>query len=224
MQWSGQRRDTLRYAEVDTAPRLFESLLAPNKTAFSAGYTDKVTLFSDFTNDPMELARKLRMAPGTPLYGPSALYSAIVWACGTELSPMPGRKVLVLVADGHDNASSTKGAVAVRAALQNNTVIYVISLVPANPFYKEIPSLGRDADKILKELAKKTGGNVIPVRSQAEMGAAFELVSKELRSQYALGYHPTKIARDGKFRKVKIQTTQKDLRVVSREGYYALTN
>jgi VWFA-related protein len=50
---------------------------------------------------------------------------------------------------------------------------------------------------------------------------AFDEISEELRRQYTLGYYPTNSAQDGKFRKVKVETAEKDLKVLTRKGYYA---
>ena len=53
------------------------------------------------------------------------------------------------------------------------------------------------------------------------MEEAFDQISEELRSQYTLGYYPTNTARDGKFRKIKVDMTDKDMKVLARKGYYA---
>ena len=39
--------------------------------------------------------------------------------------------------------------------------------------------------------------------------------------QYTLGYYPSNAARDGKFRKIKVETANHDLKVLARKGYYA---
>jgi len=62
---------------------------------------------------------------------------------------------------------------------------------------------------------------MISVRSEKKLMEAFDQISEELRSQYTLGYYPANSARDGKFRKVKVETTEKDLKVLARKGYYA---
>ena len=46
-------------------------------------------------------------------------------------------------------------------------------------------------------------------------------IQDELRSQYTLGYYPTNTAKDGQFRKVKVETTNKDYKILTRKGYYA---
>ena len=74
---------------------------------------------------------------------------------------------------------------------------------------------------VAHRLTEDTGGRLIVVRSEKNMQEAFDQISEELRSQYALGYYPTNTARDGKFRKIKVETTNHDLKVLARKGYYA---
>jgi len=62
---------------------------------------------------------------------------------------------------------------------------------------------------------------MISVRSEKKLMEAFDEISEELRSQYTLGYYPTNTSQDGKFRKVKVETAEKDLKVLTRKGYYA---
>jgi VWFA-related protein len=50
---------------------------------------------------------------------------------------------------------------------------------------------------------------------------AFDQIAEELRDQYTLGYYPTNPAHDGKFRKIKVEMTNKELKVLARRGYYA---
>jgi len=62
---------------------------------------------------------------------------------------------------------------------------------------------------------------MIAVRSEKKLVEAFDEISEELRSQYTLGYYPTNTAHDGKFRKIKVETNNHDLKVLTRKGYYA---
>jgi VWFA-related protein len=72
-----------------------------------------------------------------------------------------------------------------------------------------------------KKLTEETGGRVLSANSEKKLNQAFDEISEELRSQYTLGYYPTNSAQDGKFRKVKVETANHDLRVLTRKGYYA---
>ena len=52
----------------------------------------------------------------------------------------------------------------------------------------------------------------------ADLEQAFDQISEELRSQYTLGYYPTNTARDGKFRKIKVDVSNHDDKVLARSG------
>ena len=47
---------------------------------------------------------------------------------------------------------------------------------------------------------------------EKHLAEAFDQISEELRSQYTLGYYPTNTAHDGKFRKIKVDMANHDLR------------
>ena len=74
---------------------------------------------------------------------------------------------------------------------------------------------------IAKKITDETGGRMIVVNSEKHLQEAFDQISEELRSQYTVGYYPTNSARDGKFRKIKIDLANHDLKVLARKGYYA---
>jgi VWFA-related protein len=53
-----------------------------------------------------------------------------------------------------------------------------------------------------------------------KMKEAFDQISRELRSQYNIGYTPTNTARDGTFRKIEIRS-KNGYKIQARSGYYA---
>ena len=57
--------------------------------------------------------------------------------------------------------------------------------------------------------------------SESHLEQAFDEISQELRQQYVLGYYPTNEKRDGSFRKIKLETTKSEFKVLTRKGYYA---
>ncbi len=74
----------------------------------------------------------------------------------------------------------------------------------------------------MKKLTQETGGRVIDVGNKIEkLREAFDQISRELRSQYNIGYTPTNTTRDGSFRKVEIKPKQGDYKIQARSGYYA---
>ncbi len=79
------------------------------------------------------------------------------------------------------------------------------------------------ARREMNELAKASGGRNFLAATLRDAREAFGRVAAEIGTQYSLGYYPTNKARDGKFRKIKveIQGVQDKAQVRAREGYYA---
>jgi len=186
-----------------------------------------VDLLADFTDDRSELNRAIRKAqintgggggpitPGTiPQSGAKGtnFYDALYLACNEKLSTEAGRKAIVVLTDAEDNGSKVRVEEAIEAAQRTDTVVHI--LLVYDPHY------GANAS-VAKKITDETGGRMIVVNNEKHLQEAFDQISEELRSQYTLGYYPTNSARDGKFRKIKIDVSNKDLKVLARKGYYA---
>ena len=122
------------------------------------------------------------------------------------------RKAIVIVTDSQDEGSKVHIEEAIEAAQRTNTVIHI--LLVWDPHY------GANTGAANK-LAGETGGRVISANSEKKLAQAFDEITQELRTQYNLGYYSANLARDGKFRKVKVETADHDLKVLARKGYYA---
>jgi hypothetical protein len=77
------------------------------------------------------------------------------------------------------------------------------------------------ADSYLKELAEKSGGRLLRADTIASLPDAFGQIAAELRTQYMLGYYPINKERDDRYRKIKVETTRKNVAVRARPGYIA---
>lgn len=77
------------------------------------------------------------------------------------------------------------------------------------------------ADSYLKELADRSGGQVHRADTLAMLPQAFAAIAAELRTQYSLGYYPRNREKDGKYRKIQVKTTRKDVAIRARPGYRA---
>jgi len=62
------------------------------------------------------------------------------------------------------------------------------------------------------------------VRNEKNLEQAFDQISEELRHQYTVGYYPSNKARDGSYRKIKMELKNKDYSALTRRGYYAPNN
>lgn len=77
------------------------------------------------------------------------------------------------------------------------------------------------ADQYLIALARVAGGKLRRADTLVSLPLVFAEIAAELRTQYTLGYYPTNSARDGKYRKIRVVTSRKDVSVRARPGYRA---
>jgi len=212
----------------EAGSRFIRRVLRKGDEAMVMSFDSDVDLLSDLTDDRSQLDRAINKAriniPGGGMIagnpGPiggqqitgTALYDAIYLACGDKLNGEAGRKALVIVTDADDEGSKVRLEEAIEAAQRTDTVIHILLVV--DPRYGGNASVGH-------KLAEDTGGRMISVRSEKNIEEAFDQISEELRSQYTLGYYPSNNAKDGKFRKIKVETNNGELKVLARKGYYA---
>ncbi len=220
---SGSEQNRLP-AEQDAASRFLTQVLRKGDEAMVVSFDLDVDMLSDFTDDRAQLQRAIHHAqinaagpmvtPGTLPSGPNGthLYDAIWVTCGEKLSTEAGRKALVIITDAEDFGSKVRVEEAIEAAERTNAVVHF--LLVHDPGYGWRPDIAR-------KIADQTGGRVIEVSSQKHLQEAFDQIAEELRSEYTIGYYPTNVKRDGTFRKIKVETTDRELKVLARKGYYA---
>jgi VWFA-related protein len=212
----------------DAGSRFMHRVLRKGDEAMIISFDSDVDLLADFTDDRNQLDRAIAKARinvpsmgsigGNP--GPvgsrqitgTALYDAIYLACSEKLNGEAGRKAIVIVTDAQDEGSKLKLEEAIEAAQKTDTVIHILLVAD--------PRFGGNVG-VAHRLAEDTGGRMISVSSEKKLEEAFDQISEELRSQYTLGYYPTNGAKDGKFRKIKVEMTSHDWKVLARKGYYA---
>jgi VWFA-related protein len=225
-------QERLLSAEQEAASRFLERVLRKSDLAMVISFDLDVDLLADFTADRAELERAIQRtrinAPRTPVVvqGPlpqrtpkgTDFYDAIYLACREKLAGEAGRKALVILTDAEDIGSKVKLEDALETAQRTDTVIHILLVADPRQYFSY------HGGSAAKKLAEETGGRSIEVRSEKKLEEAFDQISEELRSQYTLGYYPTNPARDGRFRKIKIETTRNDLQVLARKGYYAPKN
>jgi Mg-chelatase subunit ChlD len=75
------------------------------------------------------------------------------------------------------------------------------------------------ADRYLADLSRVSGGKLHRADTLGSLPASFSQIAAELRQQYSLGYYPANAARDGKYRKILVKVSRKDVVVRARPGY-----
>lgn len=203
----------------DSMTNAMPTLIAAVKTFLSAlRPTDQVTLIA-FNDNIFTLARRstdpaarLKAVDRLKPWGGTALYDAILTALNT-VGKQPGRRALVVFTDGEDqNSVATMKRVETRMETSDAT-IYTIGLGRS---VKD-----RSLADILRHLADISGGRPFLVDSASELDRVFADIVEELSNQYLLSYASSNDKRDGTWRKITVELTDKRYHVRHRQGYRA---
>jgi Ca-activated chloride channel homolog len=141
-------------------------------------------------------------------WGTTPLYDAALVALDA-IQAAKGRRALVLLSDGTDRYSDTRAADLVEQARRRDVLIYPIALGAARP-------------PLFAELAAATGGRSFHAPEPRELVTTMEMIARELRFQYLLGYVPARgVSPDAVWHAIDVTTNRPDLRVRAREGYFS---
>jgi len=161
------------------------------------------------------------MASLLPLkaYGQTALNDAIAMAPTLLGQDDPGRKAIILITDGIDNASSLTLAQATSVARRTDVPVYTLGFATSTvaPSPKQ-PEAGTNA-AVLQQIASETGGDFYWIRDQDDLKDAVIAIEEELRTQYILGYTPQTVRCDGTFRRIDVRVEKDRYTVRTRKGY-----
>jgi Ca-activated chloride channel homolog len=231
----------------DATIELIQNLLTGDAkySGYLIDYAQDAEVAVNTTTDPEPLVEKIRkLKPG----GGSAMYDAIYLACTSRKlvpgEPIEPRRVIVIVGDGHDNASKHSLAQVVELAQRNQVTIYCIST--------QAFGFVNDSDETLVKLTTDTGGRVVyplgdvykdtdgylshpsddgnyaltvdtgAYRSvvDGKMYRAVADIAGEVTMQYIIRYisnNPT----EKSYRNVKVIVDLGNVKVRARKGYYA---
>ena len=214
---SNSIRDRFKF-EQEAAIEFLNQIVRPKSDkAFIIGFDSVAEVTQDYTDSTESLARGVRMLKAG---GGTALFDAIYYACREKLQNPPpsgvagNRRAIILLSDGDDNQSRVTREEAVEMAQRAEVIIYAIST--------NITGIKSRGDKVLERFAETTGGRLFTPFKLQDVADAFTEIQDELRSQYAISYHPNDFAEDGRYRTIAIDApAKKNLRVRSRKGYYA---
>ena len=226
------------------AARGFAAKLADEDRLSLIKFDDRVELLQDWTKSRFQFQRALnRIEPGmfTRFNDALLLASREQFSAGETKS----RRAVIVLSDGIDNG---RGTTSLEAALQGliraQAAVYVVSnteisrankraqidsLMASSPQFNQLQIDGlREAlraldqsEQNLAQLAQATGGRLYKPRSFDALESTYAEVADELRHQYALYFTPLNKARDGSFRRVRVETSNPAYRPHTRVGYFA---
>jgi Ca-activated chloride channel family protein len=207
-------------------------------------FDDRVALLQDWTRSQLQLHRALkRVTPGMF----TRFHDAVLLASRDQLARPTARHAVIVLTDGIDSGRGSTFEAALRAALQSQTAIYVVSntqiersakqeelslLLSASDSVRRFNQLRIDdlrlglaaldaSEQNLEQLTAATGGRLYKPASFRDLERTYAEVADELKHQYALYYSPLNAKKDGRFRRVRVETSNPTDQVTARIGYFS---
>jgi Ca-activated chloride channel family protein len=214
---SGSMRLRDRLDEAKRAIRYFVETLDEDDRVGLIGFADgRVEWITGFDRDRATFLERLDVQRPA---GRTALYDALAASPHLVDEEIRGRKAIVLITDGVDNASTLSRLQATWMARRVAVPIYTLSFIPIREAL--LPYRAREALRVLERFSVETGGTLFPVHGARDLDRAARQIRGELRFQYVIGFYPAVGDWDGSFRVLRLTTGRDGLRVRTRRGYYA---
>jgi VWFA-related protein len=194
---TGRRRADL----VSAGDALIDGLQRADRaglTTFSHAVSPTIPLTSDL------IAVRSALRSIEP-FGQTSVMDGVYVALTSTLD-QSGRFLIVVCTDGSDTTSWLQPSEVLDAAKRANGVVYAVTAGDAK------------GSSALRELADATGGQVLQVKSSADLRAAFQRILTEFRSRYVLAYSPDGVAAGG-FHRLEISVPGRRATVKARAGY-----
>ena len=211
---SGSMRE--KRAKVNQAALNLVRSSNPKDEVFVVNFNEEQYLDQDFTNDLLllkEALEKIDASGGTALYD-----AAVASADHLKQNARLEKKVIFVVTDGEDTASSETLEQAVKKLQQENgPSVYAIGILGDGEHPKR-------ARKALQIMCDRTGGIAFFPKTLDEVDEISRTIANEIRSQYAIGYKTTNPKKVGDFRQIRVDAKAKGygkLIVRTKTGYYA---
>jgi VWFA-related protein len=204
-----QRYYSQGWYETLVASYGFVETLKPEDYVAIVAYDLKSEILCDFTTDRQKVQQAMQRLR-IPGFSEACLFDALV---DTEqrMSNIEGRKAILLVASGRDTFSKLTYDKTRKAVQEAGVPIYAVSMLQAMRIMAEqyMSSNQRmdflQADNEMKTFAAETGGQAYFPRFIGEFPSIYQSISGALRNQYSITYQPSNQAKDGKFRKLKVE-------------------
>jgi len=201
--------------DVTAAVSSFAHSSNPQDEMFVVDFNDDVSMElmqgKTFSNDAKDLEAALNAVSAR---GRTALYDAVSEGLKHLQDGRWGKKALIIISDGGDNASHLKYSQVLAQARQSQSLVYSIALVGSDS-EEENPSL-------LRRLCKDTGGIAYFPRQGESVAKVSLEIARDLREQYTLGYVPQNMKDALAYRKTEVRVVAPShgrLHVRARPGY-----
>jgi len=201
----------------DAASAFVRQMLPADKARIGSIGTRIQILPAEFTSSADQLLAIL----ARPLGGGSSPVWLAVDQSITALYGLDGRRVILLLSDGHDAPSGNHPRTRFRDVADRirraEVMVYAVGFAVVE-MRGDRQHVDRP-DVRLRELAEISGGGYFEMLDTADLTRLFTRVAEELHHQYWLGFEPPK--RDGKFHQIQVRVKRPGMIARARPSYLA---
>src|ERR1700723_1524918 len=192
--------------ERDAAEHFVQEVVRPNDRLAVFSFTSDVVQLSNFSDDAKVLESAIHRVEmgadmGTSLYAAVVLGSQSVRRQGAER-----RRALVIITDAGETTSVSKFEDTRRTAIASNVLLYTVVVRPM----KSDAGWNTAGEHAISTITDSVGGAMYYPTNLSELGAIFDRINQELRTQYLLGYYPSPTPPPGSDRHVVVKVNTGD--------------
>jgi Ca-activated chloride channel family protein len=199
--------------EQEAAAHFIRQVLRPGDRLSVFAFDEDVRQLATFSDNVAELQAAVRKMPagaGTSIYDAVLLGSRALERRGNDR-----RRVIILVTDAGETTSRADFDSARKEAVLSNALLYTIVIRPV----KNESGRNTAGEHALETMTDTTGGAMFYPDTPQELGAIFDRIDRELRTQYLLAYYPTPRGPANTYRSIVVAVDPTTYHVRHRKSY-----
>ena len=199
--------------EQEAAAHFIRQVLRRGDRLSVFSFDENVTQLATFSDNVTELQAAVRKMPagaGTSIYDAVLLGSRALERRGDDR-----RRVIILVTDAGETTSRADFEAARKEAVLSNALLYTIVIRPV----KNESGRNTAGEHALETMTDTTGGAMFYPDTPQELGAIFDRIDRELRTQYLLAYYPTPRGPANTYRSIVVTVNPANYQVRHRRSY-----
>lgn len=185
--------------EQEAAAHFIRQVIRTGDRLSVFAFDENVTQLAEFSDNVGTLQSAVRRIPpgaGTSIYDAVLLGSKALERRGDDR-----RRVIILVTDAGETTSRADFDAARKEALRSGTLLYTIVIRPV----KNESGRNTAGEHALETITDTTGGAMFFPDAPQELTNIFDIIDRELRTQYRLGYYPNPRGPANSYRNIEVK-------------------
>ena len=200
--------------EKEAAAHFIRQVLRPDDRLSVFAFDENVTEFPPYFSDDVPAlqtaVRKIPPGSGTSIYD-----AVVLGAKALERREEDRRRVIILVTDAGETTSRSDFDATRREAVRSGALLYTIVIRPV----KNESGRNTAGEHALETITETTGGDMFYPDTSQDLSVIFDVIDRELRTQYRLGYYPNPRGPANTYRNVEVRVLNGEYHVRSRTTY-----